>query len=204
MKLLPIYSDQISTDSLSVAELPHKPAVPTDREWLSMYPEETREMLREKLEELEPEAEELRNQIKMDFTKAAKHPHDINVWLMHDYATEQGLVPRLMELEKQIKRFKWLLRPANHSRNAISDSDIDYARQMSLETLMGLQFKPAGAGKLKASCPFHHDRSPSLIVFPDNHYHCFSCGKHGSSIDYLMETENISFIEAVKVLRGTP
>lgn len=30
-----------------------------------------------------------------------------------------------------------------------------------------------------ALCPFHADRIPSLMLYEDNHYHCFGCGQHG-------------------------
>jgi len=45
-------------------------------------------------------------------------------------------------------------------------------------------------------CPFHKEKSPSFFVF-DDHYHCFGCQAHGSAIDFLMETEGLSFPEAV-------
>lgn len=58
------------------------------------------------------------------------------------------------------------------------------------------------AGSLfKALCPFHHERTPSCVVYPDDqHYHCFSCGEHGDVIDLLCQKENISFADAVELL----
>jgi DNA polymerase I-like protein with 3'-5' exonuclease and polymerase domains len=47
--------------------------------------------------------------------------------------------------------------------------------RVSLED-MGAQ--PATGGKI--TCPFHDDRTPSLQIYADGHYHCFGCGKHGS------------------------
>lgn len=32
---------------------------------------------------------------------------------------------------------------------------------------------------LRAHCPNHVDRTPSLTVYEDGHYHCFSCNYHG-------------------------
>ena len=41
----------------------------------------------------------------------------------------------------------------------------------------------------------------SFTVSDDkNFYHCFGCGKSGDVFNYLMETENLSFIEALKKL----
>ncbi len=50
-------------------------------------------------------------------------------------------------------------------------------------------------------CPFHNDRNPSMSVNqPRQIYHCFSCGAGGDVFKFVMEYENLSFPEAVKVL----
>ncbi len=50
-------------------------------------------------------------------------------------------------------------------------------------------------------CPFHSEKTPSFSVSPDKQiYHCFGCGKGGSSINFIMEMENLSFPEAVAFL----
>jgi len=55
--------------------------------------------------------------------------------------------------------------------------------------------------RFKALCPFHQEKTPSFIVFPERQtYHCFGCGKSGDVISFLMETQNLSFREAVEQL----
>ncbi len=50
-------------------------------------------------------------------------------------------------------------------------------------------------------CPFHHEKTASFSVAPEkNIYHCFGCGAGGSTINFLMEYEKISFVEAVQKL----
>jgi len=50
-------------------------------------------------------------------------------------------------------------------------------------------------------CPFHNEKTPSFTVSEEKgFYHCFGCGAHGSAIDFVMETENLSFPEAVERL----
>ena len=50
-------------------------------------------------------------------------------------------------------------------------------------------------------CPFHHEKSPSFSVSPNKQmYYCFGCGAGGNVITFLMEYENYSFPEALKVL----
>lgn len=50
-------------------------------------------------------------------------------------------------------------------------------------------------------CPFHSEKTPSFSVSPDRQiYHCFGCGKGGGVINFVMEMENLSFPEAVRLL----
>ncbi len=47
-------------------------------------------------------------------------------------------------------------------------------------------------------CPFHSEKSPSFSVSPDKGmYYCFGCGAGGNAITFVMETEGMSFPEAV-------
>lgn len=50
-------------------------------------------------------------------------------------------------------------------------------------------------------CPFHSEKSPSFHVVEDEgFYHCFGCGAHGDLLKFVMETENLGFLEAVERL----
>ena len=50
-------------------------------------------------------------------------------------------------------------------------------------------------------CPFHSEKTPSFSVSPGKQiYHCFGCGKGGGVISFVMEMENLSFPEAVRLL----
>ena len=50
-------------------------------------------------------------------------------------------------------------------------------------------------------CPFHNEKSPSFTVSDDKgFYHCFGCSAHGSVFDFVMNTENLQFPEAVEQL----
>lgn len=52
-----------------------------------------------------------------------------------------------------------------------------------------------------ACCPFHHEKTPSFHVSRDKQmYHCFGCGVGGNVYTFVMEYENYSFPEAVKLL----
>ena len=48
-------------------------------------------------------------------------------------------------------------------------------------------------------CPFHDDTNPSMSVSTTRQiYKCFSCGATGTVFKFIMDYENISFIQAVK------
>jgi len=51
--------------------------------------------------------------------------------------------------------------------------------------------------------PFTNEKTPSFFVNDEKgFYHCFSSGKHGDAISFLMEVEGLSFPEAVERLAG--
>lgn len=50
-------------------------------------------------------------------------------------------------------------------------------------------------------CPFHNERTPSFSVSKTkNICKCFSCGKGGSPVNFVMEIEQISYSEALRYL----
>ena len=50
-------------------------------------------------------------------------------------------------------------------------------------------------------CPFHNEKSPSFSVSPSKQmYYCFGFGAGGNVFTFLMEYENYSFMEALRVL----
>ena len=52
-----------------------------------------------------------------------------------------------------------------------------------------------------ACCPFHHEKTPSFSVSPAKGiFKCFGCGKAGSAVTFVMEHEQMSYVEALKYL----
>ncbi|HEY9062681.1 MAG TPA: DNA primase [Pseudobacteroides sp.] len=50
-------------------------------------------------------------------------------------------------------------------------------------------------------CPFHKEKTPSFSVTPSRQmFRCFGCGKGGNVFHFIMNAENLDFIEAVKLL----
>lgn len=64
----------------------------------------------------------------------------------------------------------------------------------------GIQLRRAGAD-YKACCPFHHEKTPSFVIHPNQgYYHCFGCGEKGNVFSFVMKQEGLSFGEAARKL----
>ncbi|MBI5207696.1 MAG: DNA primase [Candidatus Firestonebacteria bacterium] len=60
--------------------------------------------------------------------------------------------------------------------------------------------KHAGVN-FKGKCPFHNEKTPSLIVSPIKQiFHCFGCGEGGNVFSFIMKFEKVSYIESIKIL----
>ncbi len=82
----------------------------------------------------------------------------------------------------------------------IDDRTLQQVRDLSIETILKPYVRLTKKGSsLMGVCPFHSERTGSFSVSPGkNLFHCFSCGRGGDGISFIMEKENLSFSEAVK------
>ena len=63
-----------------------------------------------------------------------------------------------------------------------------------------LPLKRAGRN-FKAVCPFHQEKTPSLMVQPEKQiFRCFGCGVGGDVFSFIMRQDNLSFPEALRQL----
>lgn len=85
---------------------------------------------------------------------------------------------------------------------------IDYERLLQNTSIddvarrLGMELTRSSSTQSKALCPFHNDRSPSLLIDSSRenghqHFYCFACGAHGDAIDLVKEQLQIGFKEAV-------
>lgn len=50
-------------------------------------------------------------------------------------------------------------------------------------------------------CPFHNEKTPSFHVSQEKQlFHCFGCGASGNLVQFVMRTENLDFVDALKLL----
>ncbi|MEN3309764.1 MAG: primase [Micromonosporaceae bacterium] len=86
----------------------------------------------------------------------------------------------------------------------IRDEDIALVRERtSIVDVISEQvtLKPAGSGNLKGLCPFHDEKTPSFTVSTArNVYYCHGCGTGGDAIRFVMDTDHLTFVEAVERL----
>src|SRR6185437_6704307 len=75
-------------------------------------------------------------------------------------------------------------------------------RRTDLVQLVGRRVKLVRKGRVMwGCCPFHGEKSPSFKVENERHaYKCFGCGVGGDAFKWLIETEGLSFPEAVEKL----
>ena len=78
----------------------------------------------------------------------------------------------------------------------------DIRRAIDIVEIVGGVVKLKRRGKnFLGLCPFHQEKTPSFNVNPDMQiYKCFGCGKGGNVFQFVMETERVSFVEAVRSL----
>ena len=63
-----------------------------------------------------------------------------------------------------------------------------------------IPIKKAGVN-FKAPCPFHNEKTPSLIISPQKQiWHCFGCGEGGDVFGFVMKYENLEFKDTLKIL----
>ena len=77
-------------------------------------------------------------------------------------------------------------------------------RRTDLVQLVGRRVKLVRKGRVMwGCCPFHKEKSPCFKVENERrNYKCFGCGEGGDAFKWLMETEGLTFPEAVERLAG--
>lgn len=77
------------------------------------------------------------------------------------------------------------------------NEEIEKLRAIPILRLMG---KPIGK-RVSVRCPFHTEKTPSCVIYPNNSFHCFGCQKHGhGAISFLIEM-GVSFQDACEELK---
>ena len=86
-------------------------------------------------------------------------------------------------------------------KHYISDHLIEEIRSRSdiLEVVSTHVILKRSGKNYKGLCPFHSEKTPSFTVSPDKQiYHCFGCGAGGNVFKFVMEMEDLHFLDVIK------
>lgn len=159
---------------------------------------ETKGTLMNLKKDIEKELEELeKEKVRTRLLKLPEGIHNTRMSLIVDRIGH--LEPRLQDITAT------LLATRDPSEITQDEKDMEElkrrAKTVPLTSLVP-NARPAGGGRYKAPCPIHEEKTPSFVIYPDNHFYCFGCTESGDSISYIRKTKELGFIDAVKYLTG--
>jgi len=78
--------------------------------------------------------------------------------------------------------------------------EIKYRNDLEEVISQYVTLKRAGSN-LVGCCPFHSEKTPSFTVFSQTKsFYCFGCGAGGDVVSFVMRTENLDYVEAIRFL----
>jgi hypothetical protein len=161
----------------------------TEKQWLEAFPEAL-PLVRSKIKAQITSLKEARNRL----------------WIARDQTlssrqTQIDIIDETInEINNLLTKLSFKLAPPQPKAQAISENDIAIAKCVPLTDLHPGPFRESG-GRIYAHCPWHEDRLPSFVIYKDqNTFCCFSCNVAGDNIRYVMNDQNVSFLDAVKYL----
>lgn len=80
----------------------------------------------------------------------------------------------------------------------LSNEEIQKFRDISIHRILGVQ---NNGRRISMRCPFHNERTPSFVLYPDNSFHCYgTCNKGGKgAIDFCINL-GLSFNQSIEDL----
>lgn len=123
---------------------------------------------------------------------------DLQLWRAALVSCQYGIP--IAKLEKEIKYLDQFLAALVVKECEIDQQKIELAKSYPLENLIVGKPKKTGH-RIFFCCPFHQEKTPSFCIDTNkNRYTCYGCNAYGSVIDFVMKTQSIGFIPAVKYL----
>ena len=132
------------------------------------------------------------------FKLLEKTPKD-NIWRLvyeTEYQTEIYFIDLWLKYWKKIGDIGIEL---EKKQGNFTEEELKRARDYPLENLFEGKLR-SSYNRLMGLCPFHEEKTPSFVIYPDNSFHCFGCHAHGNNaIDYLA-LQGLDFQQAVRRL----
>lgn len=79
----------------------------------------------------------------------------------------------------------------------LTNEELDILRNIRIHKILGIQ---DNGRIISINCPFHSDKSPSCIIYPNNGFHCFGCGQNGRNAIDFCQALGYSFQDSLKEL----
>jgi len=171
------------------------------------FKEELRTIIPEKLQQLSVDIREIHQQLnyrkfkRLKYFKHMQQPACELTMQLVEAISDRELVAKVDELIKERRRFEGYafdLKLRKQPKGRIDPREV--------ETIL---IKDLYKGKLKkfgkhlvGKCPLHEEKTPSFRIYPANNFYCYGCGKGGNVITYVMILHDLSFVEALKYLKG--
>lgn len=126
-----------------------------------------------------------------------EYSDEFDIWL-GKWGVDFVLEPIIKKYEREIFRLRALscVKP-KIKKNEITDDMIYEASEVPIGNFIELE---RAGNNLIALCPFHKEKTPSFVVYPNNRYYCFGCHCSGNVINFYMKKFNRNFIESVREL----
>ena len=186
-----------------------------ETDWLAVFPE-AKEAIITKTNEFLKEAEIHGSLLKQHLSPLQKANYqEFDKYFFEQLYTAKH-APHIVEAYQHILRWNRTVekqqltptpQPTSTHRYTVTDSDIETAKNIPIDELFeqdGHQLKRSSFNFVTL-CPFHDEKTPSCTLYTnDNQYHCFGCQAHGDTIEYVKQTRNLDFIQAVKYLINKP
>ena len=128
----------------------------------------------------------------------AMEDRDVESWvidLKKDFTNYNKLKGKIKSKQISIAHLKGEYKK---DKTFITDEMIEEAKRVPFNKLLKLEVM---GNRAKALCPFHNEKTPSFIVYADsNRGHCHGCGRNVDTIQFIIETKNLKFNEAILYL----
>lgn len=99
---------------------------------------------------------------------------------------------KLASLERLLEQETPMSKPKERE---ITQAMIDRAKEYPFESLL-----PEELRRGRCRCPIHDGKNSMSFEVKNNYGRCFSCGWHGDTLKYVMDTQGKTFPEAVRAL----
>jgi hypothetical protein len=120
-------------------------------------------------------------------------------YIFADQVADLKLKIILAELELELDNLDELRRKYKLWLEGKQELDVESAKKVPITDLYTGKIRKTG-DRYMCNCPFHSETKPSMVIYPDNTYHCYGCGAWGDAIDFYMKISGVNFVTAVKDL----